>query len=499
MANITNEIISMRDRDTKHFATDEPNTFVAQINKNQHYYNPDLGIWDDVANLIGDNSGVYSTKTNNFAFGYDTNTGSYHVTCLSHGYQVGFTPSALYLYDYTSPNPPVKLKSLGAPAGGTVTITDNVVTRTGMFGGLATSTVSLYENQMVKQVVINSRPTLPDLSALGMNPATTSLVIAISVSSPFPLSVSSTGQLLSGMSVADLVIDDGQGQRLFIPSASCWGSNKSYKPHDIAYINDPVMGFGICVPYSFVQIAKYPIYIDPTVAINDITGNNNSTADNCSMRGGNSPTMPVSVSNAISNAVSMDFGAPCISAGTWCDYENDGKGDISFTYWLYRGFVRFNLASIPTTATLVSATLALTSGLASGTNYQGNSVTTITIDPTLIIAEVIPNWSTTAGPVNSFFNIAAVAAHSSASLSGLTDNFVFTSGVKPYFGQYCAFRLRWIPATEGSAVSSTIGANGPETLFFTWNDAATLSVVYTTGISTPTATSNQLLLTGAGT
>ena len=479
MANITNEIISMRDRDTKHFATDEPNTFIAQISKNQHYYNPALGIWDDIENMVVNQDGVYVTQTNNFTFNYDATTGSYYVDSLAHGYSITFTPASLYLYDYTASNPIVKLLDFGTPADGSVSVENGEVTRTGLIGD-SSFVVTLKEDRLEKIITVNQRPTLPDLSTLGFNPDTTCAVIAIKLDSPFLLEIASTGEALTGMAVTDLVINDGQGQQLTIPSATCWGSNLKYKLHDIAYINDTIMGFGICVPYSFIQIAKYPIYIDPTVAINDITGNYTSTADNCSMRGGSTNAMPVSVSNAISNASPLDYGSPWISAGTWCDYENDGKGDISFTYWLYRGFVRFNLASIPTTATLVSATLALTSGLASGTNYQGNSVTTITIDPTLIIAEVIPNWSTTAGPVNSFFNIAAVAAHSSASLSGLTDNFVFTSGVKPYFGQYCAFRLRWIPATEGSAVSSTIGANGPETLLFTWNDAATLSVVYTT-------------------
>ena len=134
MANITNEIISMRDRDTKHFATDEPNTFIAQISKNQHYYNPALGIWDDIENMVVNQDGVYVTQTNNFTFNYDATTGSYYVDSLAHGYSITFTPASLYLYDYTASNPIVKLLDFGTPADGSVSVENGEVTRTGLIG-----------------------------------------------------------------------------------------------------------------------------------------------------------------------------------------------------------------------------------------------------------------------------------------------------------------------------------------------------------------------------
>ena len=472
MANITNEIISMRDRDTKHFATDEPNTFIAQISKNQHYYNPALGIWDDIENMVVNQDGVYVTQTNNFTFNYDATTGSYYVNSLAHGYSITFTPASLYLYDYTASNPIVKIVDFGTPVDGSVSIENGEVTRSGLIGD-SSFVVTLKEDRLEKIITVNQRPTLPDLSTLGFNPDTTCAVIAIKLDSPFLLEIASTGEALTGMAVTDLVINDGQGQQLTIPSATCWGSNLKYKLHDIAYINDTIMGFGICVPYSFIQIAKYPIYIDPTVIVNTST----------------------SSWEGIDGTVSLSNATATI--GETIGGDNKSPTDDESRY-----YQRLNLTSIPAGSTCTSATYKFC--------YVGNGDANIHNYPT---SGFLPTWQITAylatsdwGTSTPLWTPTATAgtpqnqtqlAANGCSLGTTTPGYALlplpASSLSAFFGGYACVYVASIP--QGTGYPNYAG-------FFTANSSSNtpqLSITYTTGSGGGGSTNtNQLLLTGVG-
>lgn len=172
IADFNAEIPALRDRDARHYFTDEPDSRVAIIHPGQNFFNRETQQWDWTENLtaVGDD-GIYRTQSSEVYFEIDSVAGSYNV--VFNGVTVSFQPNTLSLYD-TSTGQVVDIAEKDATPA--FTFNNNVATWVDVFPGVDL-TIYLSEFEMRKEIILKSRPTTPDLLALGMNPDTTQVVI----------------------------------------------------------------------------------------------------------------------------------------------------------------------------------------------------------------------------------------------------------------------------------------------------------------------------------
>lgn len=350
MANITTEIIERRDRDTKHFATDEPGTFVAVIQKNQHFWDAGNGKWIHADEFVQRTKTKYKTKGRPFSFELDANTGAYSARHFR-GWGVSFQPTALYLYDPNATNPLVKLFDATPPTAGDITFHGGKATRNNVFPDVHID-INLLEASMTKAFVFTKRPTLPDLLLLGMNPKTTRIVVAIDVTSQFPLLRASTGEPLNGLAVDNLYVQADNKEHLLIPKAQAWGSSVKPSAIDIEYLHNEQINLGVAVPYIYFQRSKFPFYIDPTVTITTNAGSWGYLTNGSS-------------------------GFPFQVASYYIGETYDDKTTLDQEYRYYE---RFDVSSIPAGSTCTSAYFQGVGNNANIAHYPGGVTPTFTLN-----------------------------------------------------------------------------------------------------------------------
>lgn len=457
MPSVLGELVELRDRYTKHFATDVPGVYTARVSaRPQHYLGPD-DEWHTFEELATPVAGGWTVN----ADGVTTGIVNGSLSISYQGRSLTMKPTAIVMVDRTAPAS--RFRKLADANYSNVERQGRTIIVHDIFPNTDLNVV-FTDNGVTKAFNVRQKPTLPDPSSLGWNPAQTYVVIVWDVTRPNGAVIKDAKGVSVGNGYAaheDIYIQDGQGNTLFTFVAGKAISSNPVKRLQEGPVYYVVAGanipFGEAIPYARTQIATYPLVIDPTTTLYPAVANDDGQLE-------------------ISGAWVYTNASAYIGADGAPDVDDGKGGTIPGFATMYRWYGQFDLSGIPAGASASAASLNL--------NYQIAGLQSTT--------ERIATWG--AGTPTWGASTLATENTSTPSASGYHSMSVGTAALDALFGgsTKVAYRVR---KTDETLINSTsLMSVYTETAIGTSFDPY-LSITYTTGAEAKTGT---LTATGGG-
>jgi hypothetical protein len=264
MPTLLNEIQTLRERRAKHFETDVPGEYVARLSfADVHYEKPD-GSWDDVANMVQATATGWAADTKDVRFAIESG----FLSISYKGRALTMRPSWVGMVDRTAPS--TRWRKLADASYAHVTRSGDTITVTDIFPNVDL-VVRITQDEMEKAFHVRVKPTLPDPTSLGWNAAQTYLVFVWEVNVPAGAVVKDavTEEVVASEYVGnnDLRVDTSGGDPV-VYFAKGVARSATGRTAPVWYVVASSVPFGEAVPYARVQIATYPLVVDPTAYVN---------------------------------------------------------------------------------------------------------------------------------------------------------------------------------------------------------------------------------------
>ena len=324
---IVRELVGLRRRGEKHFATEVIGEYVAEFGEELHYELPD-GSWDDLANLVQPVANGWAAAQKDVRWGVENG----YLTVTYKGRSLTMRPTKVVMVDRTAPAS--RYRVLANASYSNITRDGHTIVVHDVFPN-TDLTVSITPEQMSKEFTVRQRPNLPDPVALGWNPATTFVVFVWDVTVPNGASVvdAVTGLPVSAPYVGknDLLVKDGQGDTVVTFAKGTSRSSAGYE-NPVNYVVTSNIPFGEAVSYQRMMVSTYPLYVDPTMYTTTLRYDTANWGTVSGVWSAGTFT-----SGAAGNPV-------LFSCSVNATYYDDGKGNSGWNDWWDRGLFKFDLS-----------------------------------------------------------------------------------------------------------------------------------------------------------
>jgi hypothetical protein len=264
MATRRQERIALRTRFQKVYDTDEPTTQVAVIGTGPVHYRTPQGEWDEMANLVKSVAGGWVAETDEVRAGIENGW----LTFTYLGRSILMRPTMLGMVDASAPA--TRWRKLADASYADVTREGGTVTAHDIFAN-TDLTVGIAEGVLTKAFTIRVKPTPPDPTSLGWNPATTYVVIVWDTQKPDGAVIrdAETGEVVAAgyAGTNALRVETATGDLVtMFDAGEAVSANGRKGP--VWYVSlGPQVPFGEAVPYARMMATSYPFVIDPTARI----------------------------------------------------------------------------------------------------------------------------------------------------------------------------------------------------------------------------------------
>lgn len=226
-------------------------------------YIDEVGNWRDIDNNIYPNTSAYpvvykyTTKANTFTIGFKetANAADFIRFVFARGTKgsISLTLNGLYYFD-----PTTNQKALiAAPSDAVGQVSGEKITYTNAFPGVALE-FTVLSDRLKDNVILSESLTalLPDPATLGMNPATSNLVVSYTMNSKY-----------GEQAVEKLAFLGSDGQEYIWPEPVTAQDVEGTDLTPFEQYNPATKEFSFGIPYVTTQTAAYPIEIDPTLYV----------------------------------------------------------------------------------------------------------------------------------------------------------------------------------------------------------------------------------------